>query len=630
MGRPPRGVRPRYRSVLVAVVLAWVSVAQAAERKDSFVDFIYVDANEGSASGGHVALRLGDRTYHFGYRPPGLLRLDRDDSDRFAHVYGVLENRNLQVLRTRVSRDTFERVRSAFNERFLLESLEFDALEQLGRDRALLASWARGEAQVTVRGGGYLELEPSSGSTRTGGRALARVRQRAEGRYGTAHLEALEKAARDALHDLARDVEARVVPLAAPGQHPGRGYGLARSASEAQSLVEALKAVRSGAVLRSDAKISSPPPLEPAFLRVLDEYRIHLEDRVVERLAAPPSDAGYSLLVSLARLAALEETLSTGRLVVLDVFPPDGVRWSREQIEALGGDLDRLSTELETEVGLVVEALSNKSRLRESDYGAFEGLVNRWVALNRARDLGEALPVAVGRLRPERLAVRALPFERLESGVLQARDAELAAREADLFARLDAEHHYNLLAHNCVSELFVQLERSVAREGVDPSRSSTEALGGHVLAGDGLQFIPFVARDAVADAYGVEEIVDVPSYRRRRAASVSAHDGWLGGLRESTTFTSSVYAPNSVDSAFVFFTDDRVWSRPLFGAVNLLYGLASAVVGAPLAVADEGRTLSAGLRGALWSVPELGFVNVRKGSFFFVTADSAVPDSPER
>ena len=630
MVRSPRGVRPRRRSVLVAVALAWVSVVHAAEPKDSFVDFIYVDANEGSASGGHVALRLGDRTYHFGYRPPGLLRLDRDDSDRFAHVYGVLENRNLQVLRTRVSRDTFERVRSGFNERFLLESLEFDALEQLGRDRALFASWARDEPQVAVRGGGYLEVESAPGSTSTAGRALARLRRRVERRYGPSHLETLERAAQAALHDLPRHVAAPVAPLAAPGRHPGRGYGLAGQASKAQSLVEVLKAVRSGARLRSDAKVSSPMPLDRALRRVLDDYRVHLEDRVVERLAAPSFDAGYSLLVALARLAALEETVSTDRLVVIDVFPPDVPRWSREQIEALGGDLDRLSTELSTEVRLVADALSAKSRLREADYGAFEGLVNRWVALNRARDLGEPLPVAVGRLRPERPAVRALPFNRLDSGLLHARDAELAEREAELFARLDAEHHYNLLAHNCVSELFVQLERSVSREGVDPPRSSTEALGGYVSAAEGLQFIPFVARDAVADAYGVEDIVDVASYRRRRAARVSADEGWLAGLRESMTFTSSVYAPNSVDSAFVFFTDDRVWTRPLFGAVNLLYGLASAVVGAPIAVADDGRTLSAGLRGALWSVPELGFVNVRKGSFFFVTSDSVESGSSGR
>jgi hypothetical protein len=63
------------------------------------------------------------------------------------------------------------------------------------------------------------------------------------------------------------------------------------------------------------------------------------------------------------------------------------------------------------------------------------------------------------------------------------------------------------------------------------------------------------------------------------------------------------------------------WRRPLYGAANLAYGLGYATVGVVTAPFDRGARAKAGLSGAFWSVPELAFQNVRKGSFEFVTPD---------
>ncbi|TME78459.1 MAG: hypothetical protein E6I48_00380, partial [Chloroflexi bacterium] len=79
--------------------------------------------------------------------------------------------------------------------------------------------------------------------------------------------------------------------------------------------------------------------------------------------------------------------------------------------------------------------------------------------------------------------------------------------------------------------------------------------------------------------------------------------------------TSTIYPRNTDDSFFLLFTDDVVTPRPLFGTVNLAAGLGAAVVGVPLLPFDGGHTLMAGLRGAVFSLPELAFVNLRKGSF---------------
>ena len=86
-------------------------------------------------------------------------------------------------------------------------------------------------------------------------------------------------------------------------------------------------------------------------------------------------------------------------------------------------------------------------------------------------------------------------------------------------------------------------------------------------------------------------------------------------LRECNVLTSTIYPRNADDSFFLLFTDDVVAPRPLLGTVNLAAGLGAAVAGVPLLPFDGGRMLVAGLRGAIFSLPELAFVNLRKGSF---------------
>jgi hypothetical protein len=88
-------------------------------------------------------------------------------------------------------------------------------------------------------------------------------------------------------------------------------------------------------------------------------------------------------------------------------------------------------------------------------------------------------------------------------------------------------------------------------------------------------------------------------------------------LRESNTVTSTLYRRNPDDSAFLFFTDDAGPVRPLLGAANLVTGLGFSAVGLFLVGVDGGDTLRAGLRGMLFSLPELVFFNIRKGSIPF-------------
>ncbi|MGZ5018780.1 MAG: hypothetical protein ACXV8U_23680 [Methylobacter sp.] len=71
----------------------------------------------------------------------------------------------------------------------------------------------------------------------------------------------------------------------------------------------------------------------------------------------------------------------------------------------------------------------------------------------------------------------------------------------------------------------------------------------------------------------------------------------------------------------MFFTDDNVLLRPVFGLVNTAVGIGQSVYGLfswPLL--DSGNNLKSGATGILMSLPELFFFNMRKGSYKYLSS----------
>jgi len=93
------------------------------------------------------------------------------------------------------------------------------------------------------------------------------------------------------------------------------------------------------------------------------------------------------------------------------------------------------------------------------------------------------------------------------------------------------------------------------------------------------------------------------------------NDGPWTGILEGNTLTGSVYRPRDEDGIFLFFTDESLWSRPLLGVANLGAAMGAMALGIATLPLDQGHLLEAGARGALFSLPEIGLWNIRKGSF---------------
>jgi hypothetical protein len=206
----------------------------------------------------------------------------------------------------------------------------------------------------------------------------------------------------------------------------------------------------------------------------------------------------------------------------------------------------------------------------------------------------------------------------LRRAAAAARSREQAWREA-----LRAAFGYHLVTRNCVTELFATLAAELGEEG------ARQVLGGPAEPPGPLRFVPFASYDAVLGSWRVAERWHEPGLRRARLAALYARENDLRVyLREASTLTSTVYRREPGDPFFLFFTDDAALLRPLLGAANLAAALAHSALGVARLPFDRGETLRDGLESAAYSLPELAFVSVRKGTMRYGPAESAAPLAP--
>lgn len=613
-------------TVLLVVASAPATAAAPARR----VEYLYINASEGSASGGHAAIRFGDQVFHFEHRAPGILVLARDGFERFRHLYGDLENRTIRVSRIPVGDETYDLLLAQFTRHHLVQRQRLEALEGVRGDRALLEILLRQDA-VPVEGLGLFD-EAAAGdpSTATGGEpALVALRARVAARYGSAFIarRSAELAARLEALDPDRPDPAR--PGAADDDPLPPSYPFSerfRDTSQALAALDVLDGARPpgpGAIMSSSSR---PMPLQTGEAPIVTKLADALEETLVRLLDTPRPDWGLAMLVGMARLTALRETAHTGHWVVLDAFPADApvlppARSARRR-QVLTAIREENRAAFDAARTALLAAADAAEGFPEGLYARLEAAANRWLEVGRALDETRPLRVQRGVLLPSRPGLPPPARTPRYDPTRLARALEAATREeSGSLAALERDYAYNIVARNCVSEIFREVEIALARGArtEDPAlvrEESIRRLGGHVEMAGSLAFIPRISALVVDDTYTVAERLRLASYRDRRLAEMRRDENavWVF-LRESNVVTSTIYRAQPRDSVFLFFTDDLVAPRPLFGAVNLVTGLAASAAGLAMLPVDGGELLWAGLRGALFSLPELVFHNIRKGSF---------------
>lgn len=608
------------------LAIAWTLLVLAVGRADAdsapaSFDYLYIRAHEASASGGHAAIRFGRDVFDFQH-VDGWLAVRREDARRFQYSYRTLQNRSMEVSRVEAAPETVALLRETFERRLLAQTRQLALLAELEGDVALLDLLAQGEpARVPVRGAGFFAEAPPRGAAGAPG-VLDALRAAIAARHGEAWLELRREEALQALR------QAAPAPLAAsalrvdPLLYPVARESLTRRSGRALAALRAVDVILHPRPLREGVRAGEGQPpdpwlrLDPALRARLLEVRAGLLDAAATLAASRRPDWGEALLLASARLVALDESLASGQLVMLEAFPADakvlrvGAR-RRALLPTLLGDARRDFVEAHT-------CLFSSAGYREVSWNELEQAVTRLAELRAAEQGRKTLRIAAGAMLPE--GVAALPVETHLAASPQrlARDLASAREARDAYAdALAAQYRYDLVRRNCVSELFRTVDAALASVAGTASvrEESLRRLGGYVDPLADANFIPFVSSRNVRAAWRVAEQIHLPSAREHALA----REGGLGAaLRESNVWTSSLYEPSEDDGFFLFFTDGDWPLRPLLGAANLVAALARSAVGVVELPFDRGRGLQAGLGGALWSAPELLFVNIRKGTNEYV------------
>jgi hypothetical protein len=614
-----------------ALLLALVGARAEAETPAAVAsfDYLYIRAHENNATGGHAAIRFGAATYDF-QNADSWLTVRREDSRRFQHSYRTVENRSIEVSRIEAAPETVALLHETFERRVLAQSRQLALLGEMQRDVAALDALAQGEeARVPVRGAGFFaDAEAGSGAPAV----LVELRERIAARHGAGWLEGRREAALLELRDrtpASPDPDAlRVDPL----RYPVARESFVRRSTRALAALRASEVILRPRPLRAGVRAGEglpPDPwlrLDPALRARLLEVRAGLLDAAVALAASERPDWGEALLLASARLVALDESLASGQLVMLDAFPADaevlrvGSR-RRALFSTLLGEARRDFVEAH-------QCLFSKQGYREVSWNELEQAVTRIAELRAAQAGASSMRVAVRSLLPEGLAQLELTPPPTASRPEIAQAAEAARGALSTYRNaLEARYRYNLLDRNCVSELFRTIEAGLASAPGAPAaadraairdfvrQESERRLGGYVDPVADANFIPFVSSRNVRASWRVAQAIHLPSAREHAIETVG---GIAAALRESNVWTSSVYAPAEDDGFFLFFTDGEWPLRPLLGAANLVAALARSAVGVVELPFDRGRGLRAGLGGALWSAPELLFVNIRKGTNEYV------------
>ncbi len=575
--------------------------------------YIYIEANEGQSSGGHVAVQFEDEVFHYQYTG-SLIRLVRENAEEFRFDYRYLQNRTLHVADIQVSAQTFSRLQSHFKRQFWDQDRQFKRLQALENDRLLLewllalrhgASPAALDA-LKLPGAGLFYPggeETISGECQTSVVAeagLNQLRQHIRQQYGDEFLA-------QRLSQLQQEIRRLM-----PHQDSTSEYGFSQRYIDLLNGLLAVRVVLESRPLNADACYVFNAPewrLDAAKTQVLRDYRQRLLKSARALLSSSRPDWGHALFVTLARLLVVQHSLQSGQWTFLDDFDADAAAistdtYSRQQPEMA---LQRLAAQRQWQQNW--HAISEDTILDDLRYADLE------ISANRYREWQSSLHSLTLRYqgqqplpdKPLSLSPWALPD--LSEPQLQQALAHLQVKLPDQAAELENQYAYHLMARNCVTEIFSMIKQALADE--------TEQAWSRRIDPD-LNFIPFMAFDSVQKHYPVINTQVLPSFRMRQLARQYEEEfaPWVF-MRESNIFSAELYHYNPDDAAFLFFTDDGFLLRPLFGAFNSLTGLGQSLLGLIRLPLDDGAALNNGTRGLMMSLPELAFINIRKGSYKF-------------
>ncbi|MCF8055464.1 MAG: hypothetical protein K9K37_02370 [Desulfocapsa sp.] len=578
--------------VFLFPVLAWggETVGQSAEAS---IDFLYINANAGEAAGGHTALRLGDFVFHYQFFPDANFLLVREPWDSFRFLYNDLHNRSIAIAVLPLEAAVAEKIRHHFTELLVGQQQLFDELEALRKEERLVRQLLDGRVEISVDCLGFFSKNQTTG-------LQTALWQNIEAELEPHFIE-------DTFAVASRNLQ-RAIDAVTSGERPGR------SIAEALAWREGLRILLQSVDLDRQALI---PPL-PEEEKLGSRERASLKN-IVHQLALSVAgllhssrpDRGEALLLQIARYQAMEYSLAKGQLFTLDPFFADvrEVQLTDEEME--GEQLTALQRAMLQQAARRRELFFQEEEHPEIAGSLLETSRARAWELTQVNERQRRVRILTKVTLPIRPAVVSLTIDTMDRDGLLRTAGRLQDAIGSLEEKGKEEYGYNLFSRNCATELVRSLNSTFS----DPE-SGEMALGGWLEPDETLLFIPFLFYQQSVAAFFLEDEQFLPARRLRNLETLYEQEiDFLVWLRESNILTSTLYESRTKDTPFLFFTDDSLVLRPLQGILNVSYAALHGIAGIVSLPLDGGKRFNQAARGIFYSLPELAFGNIRKGSY---------------
>ncbi len=557
------------------------------------IDFLYINANAGEAAGGHTALRLGDAVFHYQFFPDGTFLLVREPWDSFLFLYNELHNRSISIASLPLNFSAAKQIRNHFAELLAEQEHFFRDLEQLYREKRFFQRLLADSFEQPVEALGFFSKQGQSPH-------LVGLVKRIETTLGAGFLQQL-------LNEAESKVEQEIVAI-------NRGKRRESSFQEILALREALRVLSEN---RGLGRLACVPSMQEERSLIADEkvllkiFSDYLTESIGKLLQSKRPDSGSVILLQTARYLAIQHSLASGRLLTLDPFF-EGIRDVQLSREETGdGRLGALQETLLRQSATRRDLFFEEKLHPEIAYSLLETSRARAWELQQVNDVQRSVRILAKVTLPTRPGVVGVAALKPDPEVLHT-NLELLEKALEVERKRSKElYGYNLFTRNCATELIRSLNSTFPDSG-----SGKAVLGAWMEPESGLAFIPFLFYEQSVNAFSLQDEQFIQARRLRNLEILYKQESdLLVWLRESNTLSSTLYQPRSKDTPFLFFTDDSLLLRPVFGIMNVLYGTAYSVAGIVNLPFDGGEHLNQALRGVFYSLPELTFGNIRKGSY---------------
>lgn len=603
-------------------------------------NYLYIEANEGNSSGGHSAIQFGDYVYHYQFIDPGLIRLFRQDPNDFHFSYRYLQNRPIHLSEIDVSEATFNALNDYFQWQFLEQEQHYRHLEAVNKEYQLiqqLLDKPETDSKIRLKGAGLFYPSSHTKSQTPDADLAARqsgmmieLRNKIEQHHGRDFLTHTRLALEADINALKPLDWSTAFPLAIKTQRLALPYTFADHYNDTLTGLYAIKVLQEARSFQPDAFFMLDPqtqPLTNTEKKSLLVLRKQLEATLLRSLNSGRPDWGYAAMINMARYIAVDSSLQQGQWVFIDGFSETAQSIKPEEFINDPQHMEQLISEANMSLDNLQLRLIQSDTDSESEYSELEFAANRYAELVKGQHLmplrfygQKALP-SLGIDLPKD------PKPDLSEHQLKAALAELDTYRNQLMDQLKQRYQYDLIARNCVTEIFRSIDNALLQkkpptltpgdEAESIKALSKQHLGGYVNAS--YNFIPFVSYQSVLDQYRIKRSETMPSYRQQEMTKRYQNgQQLLIRLQESNILSSTLYRYNPEDALFIFFTDDNIPLRPLFGAINTTTGIGQSLLGLLSWPFDSGKNLKSGATGVLMSLPELVFFNMRKGSYNYL------------